>query len=149
MTTVLAKKTLWMTNSGDWNSVLMITSTKTFHIAELNARVKAVLRRHTKEKHDRVGQHLPDLMKGLFSSTRTSNFKTGKSSTSSSIFVQQTAWSLYPALAEYVWGDHIDQTDNFDFIYSQIKNIRRKLKDSEAQIEIQAVYGGGYKLVML
>ena len=50
------------------------------------------------------------------------------------------------ALAENVWGDHIDEADHFDFIYSQIKNLRKKLKDHGAKIEINAVYGMGYKL---
>ena len=45
-------------------------------------------------------------------------------------------------------GDHIDQVDNFDFIYAQIKNLRKKLKDSGANIEIKAVYGFGYKMVV-
>lgn len=51
-------------------------------------------------------------------------------------------------LAESVWGDHIDQVDNFDFIYAQIKNLRKKLKDSGATIEIKAVYGFGYKMIV-
>ena len=51
-------------------------------------------------------------------------------------------------LAESVWGDHIDQVDNFDFIYAQIKNLRKKLKEAEATIEVKAVYGFGYKLVI-
>ena len=51
-------------------------------------------------------------------------------------------------LAESVWGDHIDQVDNFDFIYAQIKNLRKKLKEYSAGIEIKSVYGFGYKLVM-
>ena len=38
--------------------------------------------------------------------------------------------------------------DNFDFIYAQIKNLRKKLKDAEANIEIKAVYGFGYKLIV-
>jgi DNA-binding response OmpR family regulator len=50
------------------------------------------------------------------------------------------------AIAEYVWGDHTDQADNLDFVYSQIKNLRKKLKDSDAEIDIQAVYGIGYKM---
>ena len=50
-------------------------------------------------------------------------------------------------LAEAVWGDHIDQVDNFDFIYAQIKNLRKKLKDSGSTLEIKAVYGFGYKLI--
>src|SRR5690606_24445775 len=52
------------------------------------------------------------------------------------------------ALAEYIWGDNIDQSDDFEFIYSQIKNLRKKLKDSSAGAEIQAVYGIGYKFIV-
>ena len=51
-------------------------------------------------------------------------------------------------LAESVWGDHIDQVDNFDFIYAQIKNIRKKLTDAGATAEIKAVYGFGYKMIL-
>ena len=51
-------------------------------------------------------------------------------------------------LAESVWGDHIDQIDNFDFIYAQIKNLRKKLKDAGADVEIKAVYGIGYKMII-
>jgi DNA-binding response OmpR family regulator len=51
------------------------------------------------------------------------------------------------ALAEHVWGDYIDETDSFEFIYSQIKNLRKKLKDMHADIDVQAVYGIGYKLI--
>ena len=50
-------------------------------------------------------------------------------------------------LAEAVWGDHIDQADNFQFVYAQMKNLRRKLSEAGADIEIKAVYGFGYKLV--
>jgi DNA-binding winged helix-turn-helix (wHTH) protein len=50
-------------------------------------------------------------------------------------------------LAESVWGDYIDQADNFDFIYAQIKNLRKKLKEAGATLEIKSVYGFGYKLI--
>lgn len=50
-------------------------------------------------------------------------------------------------LAESVWGDHIDQVDNFEFIYAQIKNLRKKMNEAGANIEIKAVYGFGYKLI--
>lgn len=49
-------------------------------------------------------------------------------------------------LAESVWGDHTEFADNLDFIYSQIKNLRKKLKEAASQADIQAVYGVGYKL---
>ena len=48
-------------------------------------------------------------------------------------------------LAEAVWGDHIDMADNFQFIYAQIKNLRKKLTDAGADTNIKAVYGFGYK----
>ena len=50
-------------------------------------------------------------------------------------------------LAEAIWGDDIDQVDSLDFIYSQVKNLRKKLKSLGAEIDFQAVYGIGYKLV--
>lgn len=49
-------------------------------------------------------------------------------------------------LAEAVWGDHVDQADNFQFVYAQMKNLRRKLAEAGADIEIKSVYGFGYKL---
>lgn len=51
------------------------------------------------------------------------------------------------ALAEHVWGDHIDESDSFEFIYSQIKNLRKKMNDLDSGIEIQSIYGVGYKLI--
>ena len=51
-------------------------------------------------------------------------------------------------LAEAVWGDYADDADNFQFVYAQIKNLRRKLVDAAATIEIVSVYGFGYKLVV-
>lgn len=50
-------------------------------------------------------------------------------------------------LTEAVWGDNIDQADDLEFLYSQVKNLRRKLKTAGAVIEIKAVYGFGYKLI--
>ena len=50
-------------------------------------------------------------------------------------------------LAEAVWGDHADQSDDFQYVYAQMKNLRRKLSDAGADIEIKAVYGFGYKLI--
>ncbi|MFR9650217.1 MAG: response regulator transcription factor [Rikenellaceae bacterium] len=50
------------------------------------------------------------------------------------------------SLAEAVWGDFIDQVDNFDFIYTHMKNLRRKLTASHSQVEIKAIYGFGYKI---
>ena len=50
-------------------------------------------------------------------------------------------------LAESVWGDHMDMMDSFDFVYAQVKNLRKRLDASGASVTIKAVYGFGYKLV--
>ena len=51
-------------------------------------------------------------------------------------------------LAEAVWGDHADQSDDFQYVYAQMKNLRSKLTESGADIEIKSVYGFGYKLIL-
>jgi DNA-binding response OmpR family regulator len=50
------------------------------------------------------------------------------------------------AIAEHLWGDSFDLAENFDFIYSHIKNIRKKLIEAGANDYIEATYGMGYKL---
>jgi DNA-binding response OmpR family regulator len=48
------------------------------------------------------------------------------------------------SIAEHLCGDFGDQADSFDFIYSQIKNLRRKLLEKSGIDYIQNVYGTGY-----
>lgn len=48
------------------------------------------------------------------------------------------------SIAEHLWGDFADSVDSFDFIYSQIKNLRRKLLEKTGIDYIQNVYGTGY-----
>lgn len=50
------------------------------------------------------------------------------------------------SLAEAVWGDHADQSDNFNYVYQQVANLKKKLRDAGATIQIDTVYGFGYKL---
>ena len=49
------------------------------------------------------------------------------------------------AIAEHLWGDNIDMVDNFDFIYTHMRNLRKKLKKSGANDYLQTIYGLGYK----
>lgn len=126
--------------------------TKPFHIAELNARVKAVLRRNKLGGKNiiewgNISFDLEDRL--LVIENQVVNLNRKEFDILKYFLFNKNRLVTRTALAEYVWGDHIDQADNFDFIYSQIKNIRKKLKDSGAEIEIQAVYGVGYKMVEL
>ncbi|SKB62356.1 DNA-binding response regulator, OmpR family, contains REC and winged-helix (wHTH) domain [Salegentibacter holothuriorum] len=123
---------------------------KPFHMSELNARVKAVLRRsHFKGNNKiKLGNLCVDIDEHKVDIDQTPLNLNRKEFEILLFFVSnQNRLVNKSALAEHVWGDHIDQADNFEFIYSQIKNLRKKLKDAGAEIEIKAVYGIGYKLV--
>ncbi len=52
-------------------------------------------------------------------------------------------------LAEYLWGEDTDQMSSFNILTAHIKNIRRKMKDAKAEIEIKNSYGVGYQIVEL
>lgn len=122
---------------------------KPFHLAELNARVKSLLRRK------KAGGDTSIVLGNLTLTPDTRKVSVGEKE----ISLNRKEFDLLyyfmsnpnrlinrTALAESVWGDHIDQADSLDFIYSQVKNLRKKMKAAGAQAEIKAVYGFGYKL---
>ena len=124
---------------------------KPFHLAELNARIKSVIRRqhHDGEVDIRVGniRILPDKYQVLIDEKEVELNR--KEYDILLYFINRPGRLVNQnTLAESVWGDHIDQVDNFDFIYAQIKNLRKKLKDAGATAEIKAVYGFGYKMTV-
>ena len=124
---------------------------KPFHLAELNARIKSVIRRqhHDGEIDICLGniRILPDKYQVLINDREVELNRTEYDSLL--YFINRPGRVVNKnTLAESVWGDHIDQVDNFDFIYAQIKNLRKKLKDAGATAEIKAVYGFGYKMIV-
>jgi DNA-binding response OmpR family regulator len=49
------------------------------------------------------------------------------------------------SIGENVWGDYADTLSSFDFIYTHIKNLRKKLMDKGAADYLENMYGVGYK----
>jgi DNA-binding response OmpR family regulator len=125
---------------------------KPFHMAELHARIKSVLRRR-KFKGSTVIEINNVQIDTEQRTLRINSIELSLNRKEFDILLymasNQNRLVNKTALAEHVWGDHIDEVNSFDFIYSQIKNLRKKLKDAGAAIELQAVYGIGYKLVAL
>ena len=123
---------------------------KPFHLAELNARIKAVFRRKNLSGRNSVemGNIILDLDERIFTVDNNPVHLNRKEFDILSYFLANKGRLIRKTtLAEYVWGDNIDQVDNFDFIYYQIKNLRKKLQTSQADISIESVYGMGYKLI--
>lgn len=48
-------------------------------------------------------------------------------------------------IAEHLWGDNIDLADNFDFIYTHLNNLRKKIRNAGGNDYIHTIYGMGYK----
>lgn len=51
------------------------------------------------------------------------------------------------AIAEHLSGEMADMLDNFDFIYSHIKNLKAKLAKAGCKDCIKTIYGMGYKWI--
>jgi DNA-binding response OmpR family regulator len=49
------------------------------------------------------------------------------------------------AIAEHLSGDDAELMDKFDFIYSHMKNLKKKLAEAGCEDYIKTVYGLGYK----
>lgn len=123
--------------------------TKPFHIAELNARIKAVLRRKMLDGRNvletgNISMLINDRKLQVNGKDVLLNRK--EFDVLNYFLFNKDRLVTKTALAEHVWGDNIDQVSNFDFIYYQIKNLRKKLESAGADVEIEAVYGVGYRL---
>ena len=123
---------------------------KTFHLAELSARIRSVIRRHQRDGLESLDagnvRLFPDRQRVEVAGREVELVR--KEYDILHYFMSRPGRMVNKAtLAEAVWGDHIDQSDNFDFVYAQMKNLRRKLADAGADIELKSIYGFGYKLV--
>ena len=122
--------------------------TKPFHLSELNARVAAIIRR----------RHFDGEEKILFNEIEIHPAAKSVKVNDGYLEVTQKEYDLLiyfisnkgrvitkSALAQHIWGDHYDQAASYDFLYTHIKNLRKKLIESGAADYIKTIYGTGYK----
>ncbi len=124
---------------------------KPFHIAELTARVKSVIRRTAVQKNQLTvagNVSLDPEGRTLYVNGQVLAANRKEFDILAYLIANRNRLVNKASLAEHVWGDRIDRSDDYEFIYSQMKNLRKKLKESGADLEIQAVYRIGYKLVL-
>ena len=124
---------------------------KPFHLVELNARIKSVIRRHQQGGENSIKYGNIEIFPDKYGVTVAGKkLELNRKEYDILVYFMNRPGRLVNknTLAESVWGDHIDQVDNFDFIYAQIKNLRKRLKEAGATPELKAVYGFGYKMVV-
>lgn len=122
--------------------------TKPFHLSELNARIHAIIRRRNfggnktitfneinlepEALHVTVGGKSVDL--------------TDKEYQLLEYFIANKRRVLTKAaIAAHIWGDEYEQVSSYDFIYTHIKNLRKKMIDAGSGDYIKTVYGTGYR----
>ena len=122
---------------------------KPFHLAELNARIKAVIRRnnHAGQEVINIGNVILDInnRKVVIEDKEIEFYR--KEFDILYYFINNLNRLLTKSsIAEYTWGDQYEDSDDMDFVYYQIKNIRKKLKEANANILIKSTYGIGYTM---
>ena len=121
---------------------------KPFHLAELSARIAAIIRRRNFEGNkllvfeeitiDTVGKVASVDQVGL-DLTRTEYDLLLYLVTNKNRVVSKNA------IAEHLSTDEADIFDSYDFIYAHLKNLRKKLVQAGCTDYIKNVYGMGYK----
>ncbi len=122
--------------------------TKPFHLAELNSRINSLLRRQKFDGSDMI----------VFNEIEID--PTSKEVTIDNKLIELTKKEynllLYfianknkvvtkESIAEHLWGDEIEMADSFDFIYTHLGNLRKKIKKYGANDYVKTMYGLGYK----
>jgi DNA-binding response OmpR family regulator len=121
---------------------------KPFHLSELNARIKALVRRkefsgNTIISYNEIKVFLDEKRVMV---ENTDLILTKSEYTLLLYFLANRNRVLSKeSIAEHLVGDDAETLDNFDFIYSHTKNLRRKLIQTGSSDYIKAVYGIGYK----
>ncbi len=123
--------------------------TKPFHLSELNARVKALIRRKYSEGTSLL--ELGALKVDLLSRNvlvENQQIALSKIEYDLLLFLMTNKNRVVSrlAIAEHIHDGPSEQLPSTDFVYSHIKNLKRKLKEKGCNEMIQSVYGLGYKL---
>ncbi len=122
--------------------------TKPFHLSELNARINAILRRRNFSGYKTI--QFNEIKIDPEALRVTVNDKavdlTDKEYQLLEYFIaNQRRVLTKAAIAGHVWGDEYEQVSSYDFIYTHIKNLRRKLIEAGCEDYIKTVYGTGYR----
>ncbi|WP_440135088.1 response regulator transcription factor [Chitinophaga sancti] len=121
---------------------------KPFHLPELSARIKAIIRRKSFEGSNVLiadGLRIDIDTKEVICNEQ--HLELTKSEFELLIFFMSNKNKVISkkALAENISGDKAEYFDSYDFIYTHLKNLKKKLSGAGYTDAIKSVYGLGYK----
>jgi DNA-binding response OmpR family regulator len=123
--------------------------TKPFHLTELYSRVKALLRRKYTSGTNLMeigGLSLNLLLKTVSYTGQPVPLTKNEYELLLFLITNKNRVVSRQAIAEHIYGEQTDNLASFDFVYSHVKNLKRKLKEKGCDDLLQTVYGLGYKL---
>jgi DNA-binding response OmpR family regulator len=122
--------------------------TKPFHLAELNARIKSIIRRRNfNGANEILFNEITIQPDNLDASVNGQTLGLTKKEYDLLMFFLANKERVLTreTIAEHLWGDQMDMADSYDFIYTHIKNLRKKMVEKGAEDYIRTIYGMGYK----
>jgi DNA-binding response OmpR family regulator len=125
--------------------------TKPFYLPELAARVAAIIKRKSFDGNNflQFDELLLNLDEKTVKANNTVIDLTRKEYDLLLYFISNKNKVISKgAIAEHLWGDDMDMADNYDFIYTHIKNLRKKILQAGCRDYIKSVYGMGYRLTV-
>lgn len=126
--------------------------TKPFQLSELNSRIKALIRRRHFDgdntlKFNEIEVNTDN--RSIVVNCKELNLTKKEYDLLLYFIINQKRVLTKEALAEHLWEDNIELADNYDFIYTHLNNIRKKIKLAGGVDYIKTIYGIGYKFTDL
>jgi DNA-binding response OmpR family regulator len=123
--------------------------TKPFHLTEMNARIKSILRRRnfngeTVLNFDLIRVVVNDHL--VFVNNQPLNLTPTEFNLLMYFMSNKNRVVTKESLIDHFWENGYDQTASNDLIYAHIKNLRHKILEKGGNDYIRTVYGIGYKL---
>lgn len=122
--------------------------TKPFHLAELNSRIKAVLRRRKFHGSNKITFNEITILtenKEVYIHDRPVILTKKEYDLLVFFITNKNHVVTKEIITEHLWGDYMDMSDNFDFIYTHMNNLRKKIRNAGGRDYITTIYGMGYK----
>jgi DNA-binding response OmpR family regulator len=124
--------------------------TKPFHLSELNARLKSLLRRRKFRGNREIIFHeikiVPDTLQ-VWVNDQALTLTRKEFDLLVYFIANKNKVLTKESIVEHLWGDYIDSVNSFDFIYNHVSNMRKKLIAAGAHDYVHTVYGMGYKFL--
>lgn len=123
---------------------------KPFYMPELIARVSAIIRRKRFEGNNLVTFHEITIdLPGKQASVNDTPLELTPMEFSLLVFLLANKNRVVSknAIAEHLSGDDADLMDKYDFIYTHVKNLKKKLTEAGSKDYVKSVYGLGYKFM--